>query len=469
MGDLQTIVVRPIRSTVGSFLTALMIAAGVSSARAQTSTGADHDMGAMAMPPPKISTPDMSGTAGMDMAADEPGDMTMPMTGAFGPYTMAREASGTSWQPDSTPHAGLVSIAGPWMLMAHGYLDAIYDDQGGRRGGEKSFSTSMGMLMADRPLGDTGTLGLRAMLSLEPTMGANGYPELFATGETNNGREALVDRQHPHNLFMELSASYSRKLSDDSSAFLYGGLPGEPALGPPAFMHRASGEDIAEAPITHHWLDSTHITFGVLTAGIIDGGWKLEASAFNGREPDQHRYDIEGPRLDSVSARLTLNPAPDWSLQASWGYLKSPEQLTPAVNENRTAASATYNLPLGDNNWATTFAWGRKDDRPGHTLDGFLLESEFTIGVAHTLFARLERVDEDELFDDIPAAPPVFKASVFTVEKVTLGYIHDWRLADHLAFGVGGLVRAYHYPGALDAAYGASPLSTMIFLRIKVL
>ncbi len=167
---------------------------------------------------------------GMDM----PGmDMSQPMTGAFGPYAMSREASGTSWQPESTPEGGLHFSAGPWMLMAHGYVDAIYDNQGGPRGNDKAFSASMAMLMAQRPLGEDGTLGLRAMMSLDPLMGANGYPLLFATGETANGREALVDRQHPHDLFMELSASYSLKLSAENSVFIYAGLPGEPALGRP--------------------------------------------------------------------------------------------------------------------------------------------------------------------------------------------------------------------------------------------
>jgi hypothetical protein len=425
-----------------------------------------HDMGATSMP---SGGDKMQGMEGMDMEADSSDSMAMPMAGAFGPYGMAREASGTSWQPDSTHLDGKMFMAGPWMLMVHGAVDGIYDNQGGPRGGEKAFSTSMGMLMADRQIGENGTLGLRAMLSLDPLMGANGYPELFATGETNNGKEALIDRQHPHNLFMELSASYSYRFSQADSIFVYGGLPGEPALGPTAFMHRASGEDIPEAPITHHWLDSTHITFGVLTAGAVAGNWKIEGSVFNGREPDQHRYDIEGPRLDSVSTRITYNPAPNWSFQSSWGYLKSPEELTPNVNENRITASGTYNLPFGDNNWATTFAWGRKDDRPGHQLNGFLLESELGFGQAHTLFARLERVDEDELFADAPMPLPGLSGRVFTVEKASLGYIRDWPVADHLKFGVGGLVSFYRYPGALDAAYGAAPVSGMLFLRLKLM
>src|SRR6478672_4524478 len=161
--------------------------------------------------------------------------------------------------------------------------------------------------MAQRPIGG-GTLQLRAMLSPEPLMGARGYPLLLASGETADGVTPLVDRQHPHDLFMELSASYSLRLSGRAGIFLYAGLPGEPAFGPPAFMHRLSIMDSPEAPISHHWLDSTHISFGVVTAGLVHGGWKLEASRFNGREPDQHRWNIETGPLDSTAIRLSWNP-----------------------------------------------------------------------------------------------------------------------------------------------------------------
>jgi hypothetical protein len=407
-------------------------------------------------------THDMDSMPGMDMSDKGMAGMDMPMAGSFGPYAMSREASGTSWQPDATPHTGLDFTAGPWMLMAHGYADAIYDNQGGRRGNDKTFSDSMAMLMAQRSIGDDGTLGLRGMISLDPLMGANGYPLLFATGETANGHDGLVDRQHPHDLFMELSASYSLKLSDTDSVFLYAGLPGEPALGPPAFMHRFSGMDNPEAPITHHWLDSTHITFGVVTAGYVSGDWKIEGSAFRGREPDQYRYDIEGPKLDSVSARLSWNPTANWSVQTSWGYLKSPEQLTSEVNENRLTASGTYTLPFDDNIWSTTFAWGRKMNDPGHALDGFLLESEIVLHDTHSFFARAEHVDEDELFEEGPLS-----GRIFAVDKISLGYIRDINLADHLKLGIGGLISRYGFPGALDRFYG-DPTSYMVFVRLKV-
>src|SRR5215207_1084233 len=333
----------------------------------------------------------------------------MQMKGFFGPYAMNREGSGTSWLPDSTPHEGRHAAYGDWMVMWHALINGIYDHQGGPRGGDKTFAGGMLMGMAQRSLGG-GTLGFKAMLSPDPLMGPSGYPLLFATGETANGRTLLVDRQHPHELFMELSGSYSYSLSARSSVFIYAGLPGEPALGPPAFMHRTSGMDIPEAPITHHWLDSTHITFGVVTIGAVINTWKIEASAFRGREPDQNRFDIESPKLDSYAARLSWNPIRELSMQISWGHLTGPEQLAPEMNENRLTASATYTQPFGANNiWSTTFAWGRKMNRPGNTLDGFLLESAAVFKDTYTLFARAERVAIDELLENIegfPGVPP---------------------------------------------------------------
>src|SRR5947207_2144099 len=229
---------------------------------------------------------------------------------------------------------GLYFMAGVWMFMAHGYADLIYDSAGGDRGDNKVISENMFMLMGRRELG-AGVLGVRGMFSLEPaTIGKSGYPLLLQTGETANGHDPLIDRQHPHDLFMELAASYSLPVNDTDRAFVYLGLPGEPALGPATFMHRFSGMDNPEAPITHHWLDSTHITFGVATVGY---SWrdkvKLEGSIFTGREPDQSRWDIETPKMDSQSVRLTVNPADDWSFQVSYGHLNSPEQLEPGVDQ----------------------------------------------------------------------------------------------------------------------------------------
>ncbi len=406
--------------------------------------------------------------AGMDMPeGDMPGmDMSQPMTGAFGPYAMNREASGTAWQPDASPHEGLHLMEGAWSVMLHGLLNGVYDKQDGPRGDEKSFVSGMFMAMAQRPVGDRGTLQLRAMLSPDPLMGPAGYPLLLATGETADGKTPLVDRQHPHDLFMELSASYAVKLDAQSSVFVYAGLPGEPAFGPPAFMHRLSVADSPEAPISHHWLDSTHISFGVVTAGLVRGDWKVEASAYNGREPDQHRYDIETGALDSTAVRLSWNPTGSWALQASWADEISPEQLEPGVDQHKVSASAIYTTPFGDHGWwSTTAAWGRRSSE-GTDLDAWVLESAIKPNAAWTIFSRAERVDNDEL---LPAPAGAARGPAFTVGKVSLGAIRDWALSEHLLFGLGGLYALDFVPGGLKAAYGsADPHGAMAFVRLKL-
>jgi hypothetical protein len=385
------------------------------------------------------------------------------MPGALGTYGMTREASGTSWQPEAVPMAGVMQMGDDWMTMVHGYVDQVHDHQGGPRGGTKDFTESMLMLMAQRPWAD-GTLALHGMFSLDPFMGKDGYPLLLQTGETADGVHPLVDRQHPHDLLMELSASYSHPLAAEGSLFVYAGLPGEPALGPPAFMHRASGMDDPEAPLSHHWMDSTHVTYGVLTTGVVMGDIKLEASAFHGREPDELRWNIETGPLDSASARISWNPGAHWSLQASWGYLRSPEQLQPSVDQHRSSLSAMYGTSLGGaSRWDTTLAWGRDDNDPGHRLDAWLLESEVVVAERHTFFLRAEHVREDELFG--PGSP--LEGKIVGVGGLSLGYIHDWPVGKHLAFGLGGLVSAYELPTQVQVSYG-TPHSFMLFARLKV-
>jgi hypothetical protein len=383
---------------------------------------------------------------------------TMSMNGALGPYSMSREASGTSWQPDASTHEGIHIMDGPWMFMAHALLNGVYDWQQGPRGGDKAFISGMLMGMARRDFGNGDALQFRAMLSPDPLMGANGYPLLFQTGETANGVTPLIDRQHPHDLFMELSASYSHRLSDADSVFVYAGLPGEPAFGPPAFMHRLSAMDSPEAPISHHWLDSDHITFGVVTGGWVHGDWKIEASQFRGREPDEHRYDIETGDLDSSAVRVSWNPTQNWSLQASRADVHSPEELHPDEDETRWSASAIYTQHVGEHGWfSATGAFGRKERSDGVTLDAWLAEAALHPNERWTIFTRAESVETDEL------AP-----GIHTVARLSLGVIRDWRVHEHAVFGVGALIEEHLTPSDLDAAYDGDPLGAMGFVRLKI-
>jgi hypothetical protein len=297
------------------------------------------------------------------------------------------------------------------------------------------------------------------MLSLDPLMGPRGYPNLLTTGETAHG-QPLVDRQHPHDLFMELAARVDVPIGGDDSLFVYGGPVAEPALGPSAFMHRGSAEYEPLAPITHHWFDSTHITYGVVTAGWGSPHLQLEASAFRGREPDEHRWDIETPSLDSWSVRATWTPSPHWAIEASHGRLNSPEALHPEEDETRTIASMQYARP----GLATTLAFSAKHRIGGRTLTAWLGEANWTLTRHHTLFGRIENVANDELFPD-PTDPRHDRP--FRVTRASLGYAYRLPVGP-FEMALGGAVDAYGKPAALDAAYGDAPLGYTLFAKLSL-
>ena len=389
------------------------------------------------------------------------GAMAMPdsaMKGALGPYAMAREASGTSWQPDAAPHDGIhLPDTGDWMVMVHARVIGVLDSQSGPRGDSMAFATGMAMGMASRELPGGGTLALRGMLSLDPFMGKRGYPLLLAAGETADGVTHLVNRQHPHELVMEMSASVSQPLSDSSSLFLYVGYPGEPALGPGAYMHRASGLDSPATPISHHWLDSTHITFGVLTAGFVHDRWKFEVSQFTGREPDQFRFDFDEARFDSTALRLTFNPTANWSLQASIGWLKSPEGLHPADNEQRITASASWFEAFDFGTLAATIAIGSKRLSDGESTHALLLETTWKPDADWSLFLRGEHIESGELVPE----PGIFGAG-----DLTMGLVRDFALSENWKIGLGGLYAFKFAPSSAIAPYGGGPRGAMAFVRL---
>ncbi|HEX7029445.1 MAG TPA: hypothetical protein VF254_02525 [Gammaproteobacteria bacterium] len=420
-----------------------------------------------------------SATAMHSAMAGEPVDHSMhqapdheqhDMAPAFyGSYPMSREASGTSWQPEASPHGGIGFERGEWRGMLHGFAQLVYTDQQGPRGDSDFYATNMLMAMANRELGG-GVFGLRGMVSLEPeTIGAGGYPSLLQTGETADGVTHLLDRQHPHDAVMELAATYSQAFGDASSWFVYAGLPGEPALGPPAFMHRFSGVEFPDSPISHHWLDSTHITFGVLTAGVVLDDFKIETSAFRGREPDQHRWNIETGSLDSYAMRLSWNPTERWALQVSAGQIESPEALAPEVDVRRYTASAMHHLPTDNGEWQTLLSWGRNINEPGNTLDAVILESAYRFDVRHTVLARAEHVEKDELFEDhhheAPLPGHADAAMVFNVGKLSAGYVYDFLVEDSRRLGAGLLVSRTFLPVELESVYDGDPAAVTFFVR----
>lgn len=370
------------------------------------------------------------------------------------------EASGTARLPgeEGAMH-GAHLAAGEWMVMAHGFAQLTAIDQRSLRGDDKRYVASMAMLSGERQTG-WGRVQLRAMMSLEPLMDARGYPNLFATGETAGG-QALIDRQHPHDLFMELAARVDINAGQNGTVFLYGGPVGEPALGPSAFMHRRSARYNPEAPITHHWFDATHITYGVLTAGYGSRQFQIEASAFRGAEPDEDRWDIETPRLDSWSVRATWTPTPAWAMQLSHGRLSQPEALHPDQDEARTTASVHY----ARGGLSAMLAFSNKDRLPGPALTAWLAEANWDVSDHHSLFARIENVANDELFPDHDDPR---HEQIFRVTKLQGGYAYRIPLTDDWNLALGGSLSRFLTPSSLDAAYGERPWGYTLFARLSL-
>jgi len=419
-------------------------------------SAAAQDMPGMKMDPPApAQEPAQDHSAHHDMAGmqDMEGmDMAVPANASPG--------SGTALLPGAEGGMRGIHIpAGDWMVMLHGALTAVYTNQGGPRGDDMAFVGSMAMLSASRNLGDSARFEFRTMMSLEPAMGQKGYPNLFASGETAHG-QPLVDRQHPHDLFMELSARVDVDIAKGTSLFVYGGPVAEPALGPSAFMHRRSDRYFALSPISHHWFDSTHITYGVVTAGVKARTFQIEGSVFNGREPDEERWNIDTPRLDSWSVRATWTPTPNWAVQVSTGRLKEPEATHPGEDERRTTASVHY----ARKGLAAMIAFAAKDRVPGETLTAWTGEATWDLSRHHSIFGRVENVANDELFPD--HAAPLHDVK-FRVTRFEGGYAYRIPLGD-AELALGGSVAAYAKPSALDAAYGKAPVSYTLFARLAL-
>lgn len=361
-----------------------------------------------------------------------------------------RQGSGTSWLPDETPMFAVHRQSGSWMLMAHGNAFLQYLRESGERGSDQAGSINWLMGMADRQLAG-GHFGLRGMVSLEPwTIRGCGYPDLLASGEICDG-EAIHDRQHPHDLFMELAATYDRPLVNGVHVQIYGGPAGEPALGPTAFPHRLSALPSPIAPITHHWLDATHITYGVVTAGVYGVKWKAEGSAFNGREPDAQRTDFDFAAMDSWSGRLWFAPTPRWSLQVSSGQLTEAEAGHvggPRIDLVRTTASATYHRVTGTRLWATTLAWGRNSEDGGDATNAVLAETSLSVDDRDTWFGRAEISGKSGHDLDLPSH------DIYAVSKLAVGYTRYMSPWQGLQPGVGVGLSAGIVPGSIEAVYG---------------
>jgi hypothetical protein len=352
------------------------------------------------------------------------------------------------------------------MLHWNVYLRYTNQDAGGdgTRGDEKFDAPNWFMIMGKHQLGDNSALMLRSMLSLDLlTEGGKGYPLLFQSGETWHGRR-LIDRQHPHDLFGELSVSYGLATGKNSGLFIYFGLPGEPALGPPVYLHRPSAQNNPDTPLGHHRQDSSHVTFGVITAGYFYKHFKIDASLFNGREPDEKRYNIDEPRFDSGSIRFSMNPSRNTSLQVSHGYIKEPEVLEPDVSIHRTTASLIWNYPISHGSMlSTALVWGMNNQDHGKAQNSILAEADYKFG-KNALFTRMEFIEKsgEELGLEEEREHDLFSISAFT-----LGMARTVFSSHNVSISMGVLCTVYPVERDLRGMYGELPFSVEGYVRLS--
>ncbi len=390
------------------------------------------------------------------------------MTHAFSlNLPMNRNGSGTAWLPDSTPMFGFMMHKNKWMFMLHGNIFIRYNQQdifnSGTRGGEKADAVSWFMLMGQKRTGKKGLFRFSAMLSPDALFGENGYPLLFQTGESYKG-EPLVDRQHPHDLFSELSVAYTYSPNRHYDLYLYIGYPGEPAIGSVAFMHRVSSLYNPDAPLSHHWNDATHITFGVITGGFRFNKFKLESSLFTGREPDEYRYNFDEPRFDSYSARLSYNPTVNLSFQISHGFINGPEYARPDVNINRSTASAVWSLPLRTDNFLNaSVIWAL--NQSDHSEHAILAEAAVVVNKS-AVYCRYEFVQKsiEELY--IKESLGFDEHAIYNINALTAGFSYDLSKLQTASIALGGQVTAFVAAEGLRDLYGKYPVSAEIFIRI---
>lgn len=403
-------------------------------------------------------------------AHDAGSGMNMVDMNPAGMYLM-NLASGTSANAAAWPMPMFMTHFGSWNTMFMGVGFIVDTQQSGPRGGDKFYSTNWFMASTEHGVGTRGAFQVYLMLSLEPaTITGERYPLLFQTGETAYGKP-IVDGQHPHNFIMGLGFHYAYQLSEDTTVSLYFAPVGDPALGPVAYPHRASSMELPEAPISHHWQDSTHISDEVVTVGIEHKKLRLEASGFYGTEPGENRWIIQTGPINSWATRLWFFPTKNWTAQVSVGRIAHPEALEPG-DQVRATASLQYIKPMPGGSWASTFVWGRNHDTATlHNLNSYLVESVLPVTRKNFITGRAELVDKDELFagePDIMQQLDLRNGSTFRIGAFTLGFTRDVELFRFVETGIGANFTVYSLPEAIKPYYGNRPVGGNIFVRFRL-
>ena len=388
------------------------------------------------------------------------------ITGATAAAQVPADADAPAQDPPPHDHAAMLAAAAKqWQFMWDGVLFTTYNYQGGLRGDNEVRAQNWVMAMGSRQLA-RGTLVLSAMASLEPiTVGAGGYAHLFQLGETYQDLP-VTDRQHPHDLFMQLDAAWRVPIGKTELS-ISGGPIGPPAFGPVAFPHRLSASENPSAPLTHHTFDSTHVAMGTVTARVRRGPFTVEGSAFRGREPDEHRYDLETGALDSRSARVTWRPGRGFDLQFSRGYLHQPELLEPG-NQTRTNASLSWLHTRPDRAFTAVTIMAGRVTRTYSWSGAMLAEGIHWIG-NQAVYGRYEAlaVESEHLMFPKFVHPPHPGEFIDPLHAITVGGVRRIAATRGFDLAVGGDATFYRVPRRLQPTHGERPASAHVFLRIR--
>ena len=376
----------------------------------------------------------------------------------------SRTASGTAWIPDADVVPGWHVAAGSWTLMGHGAAFLQYVQTLGTRGNYQLGLANWVMLMAARPA-PGGRVRLRFMTTLEPfTLPDGGYPQLLQVAHEYRGAPA-TDRQHPHELFAEISAAYDWATTEALGVSVYGAVVGEPALGPVAYNHRPGSAHDPTAPLAHVAQDYTHESLGVVTIGAFGRRARLEASLFNGSHPDEDHanLDLQGGQLDAVSGRLTWAPSTALTASAWWAALPAQTGEHAHEAEQRFGAAVLLAKPRSGRAWSTTFVYGAvapEGDEVRHTA---LIESSLDLSPAQAIFGRVEFVqrtaEELALTGSVPERMNLMALSIGSARRL-------WR-SRAVDAAVGARVTANLIPAALEPFYGSPmPFALLVYLRV---
>ena len=301
------------------------------------------------------------------------------------------------------------------------------------------------------------------MLSFEPfSLDDIGSPQAFQTGETFNNAP-IIDYQHPHDLLMQLAGEVTRTTGRAELA-LTAALVGTPALGPEPFMHRPSASENPQSPLGHHYQDSTHVTPGVITGGVRAAGLGVEGSIFHGREPDEHRTD-----LDFGRARFLCRAA----------VLPARRVVGAGVERLARNTGAPLDLRLGEaapprsrtRSGSARASWrGRR--RPPRTARSTATWRRFCSRACGGWpdAGRCTRAPSwSPRTSSTPASIPIGVGHTHRQSPVgafTLGATRDLVTRRWGTLGLGGDITGYDVPPNLRDAYG-SPLSVHAFVRYR--